>query len=135
MVCIYCDSKTKVTNSRSSNRTLQTWRRRECHSCRSTVTTREQLDPATAIQVQSHDALQPFLRDRLFLSLHRSLSHRKTALTDAGELTDTIMRQLYSIHTKGILKSSVIKETAHEVLSRFDPAAATHYQAHHQATS
>ena len=131
MVCIYCSAKTKVANSRSSSKTVQTWRRRECVRCGAVVTTHEHIDPSTAVQVQSPEGLRPFLRDELFLSLHGSLSHRKTALTDAGELTGTIIRELYALQHKGIIKTSVITATAARALGRFDPAAATYYRAHH----
>jgi transcriptional regulator NrdR family protein len=132
MVCIYCSHKTKVTNSRSSRKTHQTWRRRECLNCGSIITTREQPDPSTAIIIESATSLEPLQRDKLFMSLHRSLSHRKSALRDAGELTDTILGQLYRLQVKGVVGRGTLLNTVLSVLERFDSAGATYYRAHYQ---
>ncbi len=95
MVCIYCSEKTQVTNSRASPKTRRTWRRRECTSCKSVVTTYEQIDYASALRVINKQTdLQPFSRDKLFMSLNRSLQHRETALTDASDLADTVTHRL-----------------------------------------
>ena len=132
MVCIYCEHKTKVNNSRTSVKAGRTWRRRECLECHSVFTTREQAELDGAISVLgTNDALQPFSRDKLFISLHRSLSHRKKALSDAGELADTIITRLLNLQIKGALKKELIVTTSTEVLNRFDVAAGTHYTAHH----
>ena len=132
MVCIYCEGNTKVTNSRTSVKGASTWRRRECLRCGSIVTTRENVDYEGAVRVRKKTArLEPFKRDKLLISLHNSLSHRKTALTDATQLTDTVIQKLAHLHTNGVLDTAVIIESAHAILSRFDPAAGVHYQAHH----
>lgn len=130
MVCIYCDNKTKVTNSRASAKTKTTWRRRQCHSCRSIFTTREQIETAGTVRVKTSTGhLQPFLRDKLFLSLHRSLLHRKTAVSDASALTDTVLHQLNHLQTNGVLQNTKIIETTAKTLKRFDKAAHTSYLA------
>lgn len=132
MVCIYCGNKTKVSNSRSASKGLSTWRRRECLHCQSVITTREQIDLYSALRVRdTAGRLRPFLRDKLLLSLHRSLSHRKTATSDATELTDTILNKLMTKQSAGSLEVDVIIDTADQILKRFDRAAAVHYLAHH----
>lgn len=133
MVCVYCGGKTAVKNSRGSAARQTTWRRRECLTCRSLVTTREQIDYGSAWRVKSSSSqpLRPFLRDKLFLSVYESVSHRKTALEDATQLTDTIIPLLGSLQHTGIIPVSGIIRTTTTVLGHFDKAAGVHYQAHH----
>lgn len=134
MVCIYCGHKTKVTNSRTSVRHCATWRRRECLKCHSIFTSREGPDLENSLRVHKSDSLlEPFYRDRLFISITNSLSHRKTALSDATELTDTIINRLLSLHTNGLLEKLIIRNTVLEVLERFDPVAGAHYDARHNS--
>ncbi len=132
MVCIYCGTKTAVTNSRSSRKKASTWRRRECSACRTIFTTREVVDLSGSIRVKTvSKGLQPFLRDRLFLSVHRSVSHRKNALEDAGNLTDTIISQLLNHTTSPIIETPLVISAVASCLRRFDKSAETHYLAHH----
>lgn len=159
MVCIYCNSKTKtaVVNSRVSAKSACVWRRRSCPHCASIITTREQVDYQNALRVQktssgpnapggrlgagtrfspnidSTSSLEPFQRDRLFLSIHNSLSHRKTALNDSTQLTDTIIAQLLPLQTNGVLTTSSISNVTASILNRFDSVAGIHYHAHHQS--
>jgi transcriptional regulator NrdR family protein len=132
MVCIYCGGKTKVGNSRSSGKTLSTWRRRQCLGCGTVFTTRERIDLENAVRVETASGrLEPFLRDKLLLSLHLSLSHRKTALSDATSLTDTIITVLAGLHTGGVLDIETLKEETRGTLARFDNAAGVYYRAHY----
>ncbi len=132
MVCIYCSHKTKVINSRSSLKAPSTWRRRQCLGCNSIFTTREEIELAGALGIKKPTGrLEPFLRDKLFLSINDSLSHRKTALSDSAGLTDTIIGQLAGLHRGGVLDISVLANTAQSVLARFDSAASVHYRAHY----
>lgn len=131
MVCIYCGQGTKTTNSRSKAKTQKTWRRRSCISCKAVFTTLETADWEKSIRVKGNSSLDPFSRDKLFLSLHGSLSHRKTATADAKWLTDTILVSNLPCKS-GVLDASEIKAVALEALRRFDGAAFTHYKAHHQ---
>lgn len=132
MVCIYCDGKTKVINSRNQKRLNQKWRRRECELCGAVLTSTEQINTVTAIQVKdSANRYKPFLRDKLFLSIHDSLKHRKTALDDAIALTDTIVSKLVRNNQSAIIEKSQISQIVTPILKRFDKVAATHYQAFH----
>lgn len=132
MVCIYCGNKTGVSNSRISKKTHSIWRRRECQHCKSIFTTRENVDYASALRVKSASGhLEPFLRDKLLISLYHSLSHRKTAIRDAESLCTTIIAVLLDQSQKGLLNTIQIIKITHLTLHRFDPAAATHYEAHH----
>lgn len=133
MVCIYCDTKTKtaVVNSRVSAKTMAVWRRRRCLNCSSIITTREQLDYENALRVRKNKALQPFQRDRLYISVYNSVSHRKTAQSDATQLTGTIIVALLKLQVNGVLDSRQIIDVTSATLKRFDRAAAVHYLAHH----
>lgn len=133
MVCIYCNSKSKtaVVNSRVSAKTAAVWRRRRCPNCASIMTTREQFDYENALRVKNPRSLQPFLRDQLFMSVYNSVSHRKTALTDATQLTTTIISALLKLQANGVVDRRHIIETVATALKRFDRAAHVHYLAHH----
>lgn len=133
MVCIYCSSKTQVANSRPSKKSSSTWRRRQCLVCGAIFTTREQPDYHGSIRVSNitSKALRPFARDKLFVSIYLSLSHRKTALPDAEALTATIIGQLVAQSSNGIINVTEITATSLKTLNNFDRAGATFYAAHH----
>ena len=134
MVCPHCSSNTQVINSRLQKRANSVWRRRKCIQCEAIFTSREVADLSAAWRViHQKTGLQPFLRDKLFLSLYKSLQHRHTALTDAGDLTDTIIGQLTRTKTDGPLSPAAIVQAVTTVLSRFDTVAQVHYQAFHRS--
>ncbi|HEX5456602.1 MAG TPA: hypothetical protein VFW77_04540 [Candidatus Saccharimonadales bacterium] len=118
-------------NSRKRTKGLQTWRRRECGTCGAVFTSIEQVDTEQSLRVQKESGIiEPFLYEKLFLDVHDSLSHRKTAQTDAKSLSATVMMKLFPCKS-GVLKTSEIKYAAIEVLKRFDKSAATYYRAHY----
>jgi len=131
MVCIYCGSETRVTNSRQQKRSNNIWRRRVCNDCTATVTTIESVDLSTALSVLNGKTPQPFSRDTLFISIYESVKHRKDALTIAGQLTDTVIKQLLPQAQAASLTREQIARTTAEVLKRFDSLSGTHYQAFH----
>lgn len=132
MVCLHCGSSTRVTNSRHQKRTNQVWRRRNCQVCGAIFSTEEAASYAAIWAVQRPSgALQPFSRDKLFLSLHRSCQHRPTAIRDAAALTDTVIKKLLTAITGGSVDSHTITDIAQVALNRFDKAASTHYGAFH----
>lgn len=131
MVCPYCQSPTRVTNSRVQKRTNSIWRRRHCQQCQAIFTTVESIDFSKSIVVETAmGSYEPFERDKLLLSVYDALRHRKTAQTDATALTGTIIAQLLR-HKTPRLHVTVIAHTAHTVLQRFDTAASVHYHAFH----
>ncbi|HEY5442499.1 MAG TPA: ATP cone domain-containing protein [Candidatus Saccharimonadales bacterium] len=75
--------------------------------------------------------IEPFSRDKLLLSLYKSCEHRKTALSDAGSLTDTVMHKLREPAGNGIVDSRQIAQAAQVALNRFDKAASVSYKAFH----
>lgn len=133
MVCIYCSGKTEVVNSRHQKRLNQVWRRRHCPNCGATFTTHEATSYEGSWRVQdAKGVLHPFLRDKLLLSLHKSLEHRPKALEDATAITATVIGELARQTDKGLLEAESIALTAHTVLNNFDKAAAVHYAAFHK---
>ncbi len=132
MVCIYCGHKTSVTNSRSSAKSTSTWRRRACKSCRAIFTTHELIDLESSLRVStSSGALEPFLRDKLLISVFSSLSHRKTALMDSKHLTDTLLTMVVDHSNRGVITSKEIHNIIYKTLNHFDSVSAIHYKAHH----
>ncbi len=135
MVCVYCGQKTHVTNSRLQRRSNQVWRRRECLSCHALFTTNEAVDYAATWTVRGASGRpQPFMRDKLLLSLYKSLEHRSDALVAAGDLADTVIRKLSSSITQGSVASGAITTTVTVALNRFDKPASVHYQAFHTSS-
>lgn len=74
----------------------------------------------------------PSMGDKLVLSLHRSLQHRQTALSDAVELSNTVISKLPSKLQDGLIDSQDIARVAQVALNRFDSAASIHYGANHR---
>ena len=130
MKCIYCGEKTKTLNSRQKSKGLRTWRRRGCEACDAIFTTEESVNMELAIRVKKKSGLEPFHRQKLYLSVHNAISHRNKAYSDAEGLVATIVSALLPSKS-GTVTISEIKEVSLRVLKRFDKAAAIHYQAHH----
>lgn len=135
MVCIYCQSETRVVNSRPQKRVNKIWRRRTCTVCGTTFTSLEAVDLTGTVRVRTRDALEPFQRDKLLLTVHDSVRHRKTAYSDATGLTDTIISKLLPAMADATVDRAIIVITTIEVLKRFDKVAATHYQAFHPVSN
>ncbi len=131
MVCVYCSSDTQVINSRHQKRKNTVWRRRKCLSCGAIFTTTEITEGTQALSVSNGRGLEPFLRDKLFISVYDSVKHRKSALADATGLTDTIVASIYALASAAAIEQGVIAEVTYSVLERFDSVAAMHYGAFH----
>lgn len=135
MKCIYCTTDTNVYNSRVKIKNPSVWRRRRCQACVAQFTTLELPDYTTALTVEGTGGkLYPLSRDKLYLSVHRSLAHRSDAIQAATELTATILGRL--LRTKqavnGMITMRSIADAAHLTLKRYDPLAAHSYRAYHQ---
>jgi transcriptional repressor NrdR len=133
MVCVYCGGRTGVVNSRPQKKNNQVWRRRHCQACGATFSTQEAAQYDLAWRVRNDKALEPFSSLKLFMSLYKSCEHRKTALSDAQGLTDTVIRKLPALMLDGVMSSRDITQVAQVALHRFDTAASVHYQAFHKS--
>lgn len=131
MICIYCAHDTRVINSRHQKRANSVWRRRQCLECEGVFTTLETPELASAMIVKKATALEPFSRDKLFISVYDSLRHRSDALSASTELTRTIIGKLLPQSVSATLTIQQITETTASVLGNFDPIAHTHYTAFH----
>lgn len=132
MVCVYCEHETKVTNSRHQKKANSVWRRRQCLNCGAVFTSIERFDPSKTIVVQNKNFLEPFSRDKLLLSVYDSLKHRKTALLDATELTDTICNRIYAHASNAAITRADIVSVTSVALRRFDKSASVAYLAFHK---
>jgi transcriptional repressor NrdR len=129
MVCVHCGGKTKVVNSRLQRKANQVWRRRQCLSCKAVFSTQETVQHELAWLVSDKGQFEPCLRDKLFLSLYKSCEHRKTALSDAKGLADTVIGKLPAHLAGSAVSSRDIAAVAQVALNRFDKAASVRYQA------
>jgi transcriptional regulator NrdR family protein len=73
----------------------------------------------------------PFSREKLLQSLYESLKHRSDPLTEALHLTDTVVAKLIPQVNLASLSRDTVTRTAHQVLGRFNSAAAVSYRAFH----
>jgi len=129
MICPYCASSTKVTNSRPRSKGLQVWRRRECKKCSNIWTTHEVINPETSHTVTyDKKPSQPLSRDKLFISLMSAVSHRKSALEDSTGLTDTIITKVLALRMANI-PSAKIGDLVYRTLRNYDKTAAAVYKA------
>lgn len=133
MVCIYCQSRTQVTNSRHQKRNNTVWRRRTCTQCALVFTTLEQAELRSGIIIKSTEGLKPLERDTLLLTVYESCKHRQKALEEATHLTNTIIGNvLKHIDTTGTIEQEKLHMIVRTVLEHFDPAAATIYAAYNK---
>lgn len=132
MVCIYCGSTTRVTNSRHRKQTVQVWRRRVCTSCGAVFTSTESVDyPKSLMLEMPNKSLRPFVKEKLFLSLYKSCEHRTSAVDDAVALTDTVVSKIIRSGTKSVVPAEQLAKLVHETLQHFDTASAVQFGAYH----
>ena len=131
MVCIYCNSKTRVINSRLQKKSNKVWRRRFCPLCKETFTSIEALQDLSFIISDNNSHPKPFSRDNLFVSIYLSCGHRTDPINDATALTDTVVSKLFSSIKDGCIAKSDLVMTTEAVLRRFDSVASTSYRAYY----
>ncbi len=129
MVCIYCGNKTKVTNSRPQIRLGQTWRRRECVRCHAVFTSLEQVALTDVLRAKKRSGtIEHFERDKLFLSIYKSVDHLPSSIGLARELTDTILGKLFRKKPMSpIIETTAISALTAPTLKAFNAAASVRY--------
>ncbi len=129
MVCIYCGSKTKVTNSRPQSRLSQTWRRRECTRCHAVFTTEEQVVYNNALRVKKRSQLtERFNNEKIYLSLLKASDHLPNAPILATNLTETVISKLLKQKPMSpIILTERISDISKSVLKAYDAAALVKY--------
>jgi transcriptional repressor NrdR len=131
MVCVYCGSETRVTNSRLQKRNNQVWRRRHCEACGAIFTTHESVDLSQTFLVDSRASPSPFLPDLLYTELLLAMQDRKDAYVAAREVTSTVVQKLLKHPDKPLFKPTLISKTTSDVLKRFDKRSYLRYTAEH----
>ena len=129
MVCIYCGNRTKVTNSRPQVRLGQTWRRRECTRCHAVFTSLEQIALTDVLRAKKRSGtLEHFERDKLFLSIYRSIDHLPESIGLARELTDTVLSKLFRKKPMSpIIETREISIITAQTLKAYNAAASVRY--------
>lgn len=131
MICIFCSSETKVSNSRSKAKAASTWRRRQCLNCGSIFSTTERPNFATSIKVRSGSGkFKPFSEDKLFISIYECLSHRKDSLAASKSLLNTILEKTVPAPESEVTTEQIAKQ-AYTILKRYDKPSALIYKARH----
>jgi transcriptional regulator NrdR family protein len=133
MVCIVCGENTNVVNSRSQVRTNATWRRRKCSTCQAVFTTIESADLSSNwLVAKDGGILEPFLQEKLFLSIYESCRHRPTVIEDSKYLSMNVIGKLRPFVKSGVIKPESIAHIVGITLNRFDNASGVHYLAFHK---
>lgn len=129
MFCPKCNSNTlQVSNSRPVKRNNQVWRRRNCATCQNTFTTRESIDLSSIFRVRKfNNELEPYFRNKILVSLLRSLDHMQNSPELADALTDTVEAQLIRGIHEDIIPSREIAKVCLEVLKKFNTSAYVKY--------
>jgi transcriptional repressor NrdR len=128
MVCIYCRYSTRVTNSRRLKADNSVWRRRKCQKCGAIFTTKESTDLEQAVRVLKRNGkLEPFYRDKLFLSIYKACEHLKAPVSLATALSNTVLRRVLKDNSNTIVSSDKIALISAKVIKRYDAAAGVRY--------
>ena len=129
MKCIYCNHETKVVNSRPKKLDHQTWRRLNCIKCNSTVTSIESISLGEALRVEKRDGgIEPFHRDKLYISIYKSIDHIPNPAVTSSHLTNNILRHMYKTKPFGpVVSSPTISKHAATALKHFNAAASVRY--------
>ena len=130
MNCPYCNSSSKVTNSRQQKKSNSVWRRRECKRCHAIWTTEEHFRADSVFKVSVDELMLDFAPEKLTTSLYKALKHRKTAESDAKHLARTVMNKLQD-RQRAVIPKQVITDTVFSVLKNYDKLAADLYKATH----
>jgi len=135
MICIYCNGKTRVINSRPQKRNNQIWRRRRCLSCEAVFTTHEGVNLSSLLIVEAGSNPKPFLVDRLFTEVLLAMQDHKNCYESAREATSTIIAKLLNIPGKPVYDTKQISKTTAQVLKRLDRHAWLRYIAEHPSVA
>lgn len=128
MVCLNCGHETQVTNSRPQKRSNSIWRRRFCPLCKAVFTSHEQFDLSAAWQVTTKNGvIEPFNRDKLFVSILEVCNHEAQPFATAAALTATAINQLLRLAGAEPVETATIAHITATVLKRYKPLLAVRY--------
>jgi transcriptional regulator NrdR family protein len=100
------------------------------------VTTFESYDLTTALLVKKRSgALEEFQRDKILISIARSIEHRKNISQAASELTNSVLTQLLITKpVSTIISTEDISHMTSIVLKRYDAVSAIKYLSYQAPT-
>ena len=127
MVCIYCNTKTKTVNSRPGLRKNSTWRRLKCPNCKAIFTSVENIDLSRSVRVEKNKAIEPFYKEKLFISIYEAINHLDNPAVNAEALTNTILRHITKNLSSPLVSTSDIIKYSVSVLKRYDATSAIKY--------
>lgn len=133
MNCPYCNSDSKVTNSRLQKRANSVWRRRQCNKCGAIWTTIESMKGSVTYKVMSNESLVDFHPELLLISLYEALKHRKSPESDAQYIYGTVLGNLQNTN-EPIFTTTMISSESFKVLKNYDKLAADLYKTLHPFT-
>lgn len=135
MLCPNCLSdQIVVTNSRATNREMQTWRRRKCLKCGFLFTTHEKIDFSHITVIKRDGKRVKFVEGTLFSGIYRALVGGKIAnkgysRTNAQTMTEKIGEKII-ILGKNEIKTDEISDMALKLLAEKDTGAWLRYLAY-----
>ena len=111
MKCPFCGSKSlKTTNSRPTYDFTQTWRRKSCDRCHSTITTYEHSDMSWLnIKDPGHNKLEPYQKAKLYKSLLMTFDDEDITIINIENLINSIEQKIVSNQKTVITKNELIK--------------------------
>lgn len=129
MKCPFCNQPTRIYNSRSSKTIHQTWRRHQCIACKKTFTTREKIDWSKSTDVETSSGKHSYSYAILLSSIIQATATTRIPLEVAIDLCSTVENQIIieGFFINSVQKSSIIRDTCIDVLSRYDKLLAIHY--------
>ena len=138
MLCIYCSSPTKITNSRSHKKHPTVWRRHTCTKCMQLFSTYEQPDLSDEKVRDTKCPDASFSFGKLLISIFRASEHVVDSPEQASyHLAQTVVLQLLGRMQaeQSPLSTKLIATTTHTVLKQYNPVAGLQYAARHQLIS
>lgn len=129
MTCPFCNSPTKIYNSRSTHGKTQTWRRHICTTCERVFTTRERVDWTGVTTVKTSKDTTGYSKERLLLSIARASNNLSIQPAMLAELCDSTEQQLQQngFFNEPEQDADLITAAATMVLHRYNPNLALQY--------
>jgi transcriptional regulator NrdR family protein len=86
--------------------------------------------------IKSNDeTITPFVKEKLLISIDRSLGHRLDHVNEAVSLTNTVVAKLQARYKTPLLDKKDIVAIVREVLKNFDSVATVYYSAYHNTNT
>jgi transcriptional regulator NrdR family protein len=134
MFCVNCFAPhTNVVNSRPHKRTPAVWRRRKCPQCQHIFSTAEMPEPTANLQIHNAatGSLAAFNPGKLTISIANAFQHNEAkGKQEAWELMRTVTGILVTDYRHETTVQDITTVT-HQVLQRYDGAAAMSYALQH----